>query len=229
MNRTFSQEVGIPDVRADHLGASSCMPITSRSSIQMPRRSWRSSWRSCGRIRTTLRRHPCTSPSRTSSPRPASSSALWCLSIIGYKWWLVAQERRLLDQQLLPIPEGVRILPEDTREYARQIQDMPEAQRRIAAAARAAARAAAIRRDPQSAGCRVLAPTSCVDIGGRAARLRARHDPVHRLGDPGHRFRRHGARHRHRAAHGPSRGGGRRHRRHAVSRLRVQFDAGRPD
>jgi biopolymer transport protein ExbB/TolQ len=33
--------------------------------------------------------------------------------------------------QLLPIPEGVRILPEDSREYARQIQDIPEAQRQM--------------------------------------------------------------------------------------------------
>lgn len=55
--------------------------------------------------------------------------SLWALAIISYKWRLVAQERRLFDQQLLPIPEGVRILPEDTREYSRQIQALPEQER----------------------------------------------------------------------------------------------------
>jgi biopolymer transport protein ExbB/TolQ len=54
---------------------------------------------------------------------------LWCLAIIGYKANAAIQERRLLDQQLIPIPEGVRVLPEDTREYARQIEVLPEAQR----------------------------------------------------------------------------------------------------
>jgi biopolymer transport protein ExbB/TolQ len=57
--------------------------------------------------------------------------SLWALAIIGYKWRTVTQERRLLQQQLLPIPEGVRILPEDTREYARQIQALPEGERAL--------------------------------------------------------------------------------------------------
>lgn len=57
--------------------------------------------------------------------------SLWALAIIAYKWRLVAQERRLFDQQLLPIPEGVRILPEDTREYSRQIQALPEQERNL--------------------------------------------------------------------------------------------------
>lgn len=55
----------------------------------------------------------------------------WALAIITYKWRTVTQERRLLQQQLLPIPEGVRILPEDTREYARQIQALPDAERAL--------------------------------------------------------------------------------------------------
>ncbi len=55
--------------------------------------------------------------------------ALWCIAIIGYKGYATLRERRLLEQQLIPIAEGVRVLPEDTREYARQLQALPEADR----------------------------------------------------------------------------------------------------
>jgi biopolymer transport protein ExbB/TolQ len=51
---------------------------------------------------------------------------LWALSILGYKAYAVTRERALLQQDLVPIAEGMRILPEDTREYARQIQALPE-------------------------------------------------------------------------------------------------------
>ena len=34
-------------------------------------------------------------------------------------------ERKLLQQELVPIPDGVRVLPEDTREYARTLQALP--------------------------------------------------------------------------------------------------------
>jgi biopolymer transport protein ExbB/TolQ len=54
---------------------------------------------------------------------------LWCLSIISYKGYNTVRERRLLDEQLLPIAEGVRVLPEDTREYSRQLQALPAAER----------------------------------------------------------------------------------------------------
>jgi biopolymer transport protein ExbB/TolQ len=54
---------------------------------------------------------------------------LWCLAIIAYKGYGTMQERRLFEQPLLPIAEGVRILPEDTREYARQLQGLDEVQR----------------------------------------------------------------------------------------------------
>jgi biopolymer transport protein ExbB/TolQ len=57
--------------------------------------------------------------------------SLWALAIIGYKWRTVTRERGLLQQQLLPIPEGVRILPEDAREYARQLQALPAAERSL--------------------------------------------------------------------------------------------------
>lgn len=50
---------------------------------------------------------------------------IWALAIMAYKARLVVRERALLEQELVPIAEGVRILPEDTREYARQLQDLP--------------------------------------------------------------------------------------------------------
>ncbi len=54
---------------------------------------------------------------------------LWALAIIGYKGLAVWQERESIAEDLVRVPEGVRILPEDTREYARQIESLPEAAR----------------------------------------------------------------------------------------------------
>jgi biopolymer transport protein ExbB/TolQ len=51
---------------------------------------------------------------------------IWALAIMGYKGVAVFAERRLLDVDLVPVAEGMRILPEDTREFARQIQALPE-------------------------------------------------------------------------------------------------------
>lgn len=51
---------------------------------------------------------------------------LWAFAIMGYKATVAIQERSLLQRELLPVREGVRILPEDTREYARAIQSLPE-------------------------------------------------------------------------------------------------------
>jgi biopolymer transport protein ExbB/TolQ len=45
---------------------------------------------------------------------------------MGYKGWTLWRERGLLDTELIPVAEGMRILPEDTREYSRQIQALPE-------------------------------------------------------------------------------------------------------
>jgi biopolymer transport protein ExbB/TolQ len=54
----------------------------------------------------------------------------WALAIMGYKAAMIARERRLLDVELVPIAEGMRILPEDTREFARQVQALPDQQQR---------------------------------------------------------------------------------------------------
>jgi len=50
---------------------------------------------------------------------------LWALAIIGYKTWHTRRERALLARDLVNVPEGMRILPEDTREYARPIEALP--------------------------------------------------------------------------------------------------------
>ncbi len=50
----------------------------------------------------------------------------WALAIMGYKAAKIFAERKLLDVDLIPVPEGMRILPEDTREFARQVQALPD-------------------------------------------------------------------------------------------------------
>jgi biopolymer transport protein ExbB/TolQ len=55
----------------------------------------------------------------------------WALSIMGNKAWSAKQERDLLDMDLVPIAEGVRVLPDDSREYARKLQALPDGQRRL--------------------------------------------------------------------------------------------------
>ena len=57
--------------------------------------------------------------------------ALWALAIMGAKWLTASRERQLLEQELVPVAAGSRILPEDAREYARQIQALPEIEKRL--------------------------------------------------------------------------------------------------
>ena len=56
---------------------------------------------------------------------------LWALAIMGAKWRASSRERRLLESDLVAVAPGGRILPEDAREYARQVQALPEAERRL--------------------------------------------------------------------------------------------------
>jgi biopolymer transport protein ExbB/TolQ len=55
----------------------------------------------------------------------------WALAIMGYKAVKITGERRLLDVDLVPVAEGMRILPEDTREFARQVQQLPDDQQQM--------------------------------------------------------------------------------------------------
>ncbi len=47
---------------------------------------------------------------------------LWVIAIMAYKARNTLAERRMLDEELLPIEPGMSILPEDVREYARPLQ-----------------------------------------------------------------------------------------------------------
>lgn len=55
--------------------------------------------------------------------------ALWALAIIAYKIRAGRFEQRLLERRLLPVDEGSRILPEDTRLLARPLETLPPQER----------------------------------------------------------------------------------------------------
>ena len=50
----------------------------------------------------------------------------WALAIISYKAVSTIRQRALLNLELIPIAEGMRILPEDTRALSRHIEALPE-------------------------------------------------------------------------------------------------------
>ena len=56
---------------------------------------------------------------------------LWAFSMLAYKGWAASLEGKLLAQEFIPIAEGMKILPEDTRGYARAIQGLPDDERRM--------------------------------------------------------------------------------------------------
>ncbi len=53
----------------------------------------------------------------------------WALAIMGFKSIKTIKHRALLQIDLIPLSEGMRILPEDTRDVSRQIQALPPHQR----------------------------------------------------------------------------------------------------
>ncbi len=116
----------------------------------------------------------------------------------------------------------MRILPEDTREYARQIQALPEAQQRSLLPRTLSSALQPFRRHPQHPGCLGHRPHALRNRS-RQARLRAFARPLHRVGHPVHRFYRNGTRHRRGAGPGAQGGEGRHCRRHPESRSRLQF------
>jgi biopolymer transport protein ExbB/TolQ len=46
---------------------------------------------------------------------------LWAMAILAYKWAVVLRERGLLEDDLLPLTEDIKILPEDARRYAKPL------------------------------------------------------------------------------------------------------------
>ena len=53
----------------------------------------------------------------------------WALAIMAYQSITTIRHRALLQKDLIPLSEGMRILPEDTRDLSRQIQALPHHQR----------------------------------------------------------------------------------------------------
>jgi biopolymer transport protein ExbB/TolQ len=50
----------------------------------------------------------------------------WALAIMGYKGRRGMREQELLGRRLLDIPEGTSVLPQDSREYSRSLEALPE-------------------------------------------------------------------------------------------------------
>lgn len=53
----------------------------------------------------------------------------WGSAMVAYKARQVFGERRLFEANLMQLPEGQSLLPEDTRQYARSIEALPESDR----------------------------------------------------------------------------------------------------
>jgi len=49
----------------------------------------------------------------------------WAIAIMGYKGRLVLKERTLLGEDIVKVSDGTSVLPEDTREYIREVQALP--------------------------------------------------------------------------------------------------------
>ena len=55
----------------------------------------------------------------------------WAFAIMIMKTQVAVNERRLLQQDLIPLQQGVRIAPEDTTDYLRQLENLPEDQQNL--------------------------------------------------------------------------------------------------
>lgn len=55
----------------------------------------------------------------------------WAIAIMGFKARETVRQRRLLDESLIQVSEGMNILPEDARSYLRPIQALPAEQQRF--------------------------------------------------------------------------------------------------
>ena len=56
---------------------------------------------------------------------------LWAFAIMAYKAVEAGRERGLLGRELINVGEGMRVLPEDTRQLSRQIEALPARLRRL--------------------------------------------------------------------------------------------------
>ena len=53
---------------------------------------------------------------------------VWAFSLMGYKAWRTREERLMMSRDLVPMGDGISILPEDTREYSRSIQALKDSE-----------------------------------------------------------------------------------------------------
>jgi biopolymer transport protein ExbB/TolQ len=53
----------------------------------------------------------------------------WALAIMIYKGIVITRNRSLLQEDLIPMAEGMKILPEDVHDISRQIQSLPPVQK----------------------------------------------------------------------------------------------------
>ena len=53
---------------------------------------------------------------------------LWAMSLMSYKALMATREKKVMELDLIPLNQGTSILPEDTREFSRPIQALPEEQ-----------------------------------------------------------------------------------------------------
>jgi biopolymer transport protein ExbB/TolQ len=56
---------------------------------------------------------------------------LWAMAILAYKWAFVLRERGLLEEDLLPLTEGIKILPEDARRYVKPLEALKPTRRNL--------------------------------------------------------------------------------------------------
>jgi len=147
---------------------------------------------------------------------------LWAIAIMAHKSQSATREQRLLGQELVPLSEGTKILPEDVREYARQIQALPDASRH---ALLPRALSAALHRFGATQNIQNVSTTAHAICEAeserleselsRAARVRAVDGALHRLGHPVDRLHRHRTWDRRRTGQGAPGGRGQYLRCHA--------------
>ena len=55
--------------------------------------------------------------------------SIWALLVVGFRARVATRARALIDRDFLHLPDGMRVLPEDAREYLRQLESLAERER----------------------------------------------------------------------------------------------------
>ncbi len=128
---------------------------------------------------------------------------IWALLILGYKAVLVRRERNLLERELIHVPEGIKVLPEDAKDYSRQLEARPGTEQTIARGSRALQRT--LDRFAATRSIRDSAETSKAVCDSEADRLDSGLAMIRYIAwaIPADRLHRHRASHRRRAVASP--------------------------